>query len=145
MAGNLRMPQLNVTYAVGRLTRNPELRHTPSGTAVCNFDIAVDSYFSANGEMKKETVFYKCVAWGNVAEAVHKNTEKGKAVMVEGRFYEEAWQTKDGQDRKALKLRCNRVQALEWSNEQSSGDDYGNESQSRRGNDDDEFDGEMPF
>lgn len=86
---------LNKIILMGRLTRDPELRRTESGTAVCSFSIAVDRDFkSKNGE--KETDFIDIVSWRATAEFVSKYFTKGRMAVVEGRLQIRDWTDKEG-------------------------------------------------
>lgn len=87
---------LNRTIMMGRLTRDPELRKTQTGTPVCSFSIACDRGFkNASGE--KETDFFDCVAWRQTAEFVSQYFTKGRMVVVEGRLQNRNWTDKEGQ------------------------------------------------
>ena len=91
---------LNKIIIMGRLTRDPELRHTQSGTAVASFSLAVDRDFkSQNGE--KETDFIDVVAWRNSAEFVSRYFTKGRMAVVEGRLQIYPWQDRDGNKRRS--------------------------------------------
>ena len=93
---------LNRIILMGRLTRDPELRRTGSGTAVTSFSLAVDRDFkSQSGE--KETDFIDIVAWRNTAEFVSKYFTKGRMAVVEGRLQLRDWTDKDGGKRRRHK------------------------------------------
>ena len=86
---------LNKIFVMGRLTHDPELRRTGSGTQVCSFSIACDRDFkSQSGE--KETDFFDVVAWRATGEFVNKYFTKGRMVVVEGRLQIREWQDKEG-------------------------------------------------
>ena len=94
---------LNHIDLMGRLTRDPELRRTGSGTAVANFTIAVDRDFkSQSGE--KETDFIDCVAWRSTAEFVSKYFKKGSMAVVSGRLTIRVWDDKDGNKRRTAEI-----------------------------------------
>ena len=94
---------LNHTVLMGRLTRDPELRHTGSGTAVASFTLAVDrDYKSQNGE--KETDFIDIVAWRNTAEFVSKYFTKGRMAVVSGRIQVRSYTDKEGIRRKTAEV-----------------------------------------
>lgn len=94
---------LNKWEGMGRLTRDPELRRTPSGTAVVSFTIAVDRDFKGkNGD--QETDFIDIVAWRQTAEFVSKYFTKGRMAVVEGRLQIREYTNKDGQKRKATEI-----------------------------------------
>lgn len=88
---------------MGRLTRDPELRHTQSGTAVASFTIAVDRDFkNQNGE--KEADFINCVAWKGTAEFVSRYFTRGRMAVVEGRLQSRKYTDKDGNNRTAYEV-----------------------------------------
>ena len=94
---------LNKIIIMGRLTRDPELRRTGSGTAVTSFSLAVDRDFkSQNGE--KETDFIDVVAWRSTAEFVSKYFTKGRMAVVEGRLQIRDWTDKDGGKRRSAEV-----------------------------------------
>ena len=94
---------LNKIYLMGRLTRDPELRRTQSGTAVASFSLAVDrDYKTQNGE--KETDFIDIVAWRNTAEFISKYFTKGRMAVVEGRLQIREWKDKEGNRRRVSSL-----------------------------------------
>ena len=92
---------LNRIIIMGRLTADPELRRTQSGTAVASFTLAVDRDFkNQNGE--KETDFISCVAWKNTAEYVSNYFSKGRMAIVEGRLQMRDWTDKEGNKRRSF-------------------------------------------
>lgn len=94
---------LNRTIMMGRLTRDPELRKTQTGTPVCSFSIACDRGFkNASGE--KETDFFDCVAWRQTAEFVSQYFTKGRMVVVEGRLQNRNWTDKEGNKHRTTEL-----------------------------------------
>lgn len=99
---------LNKGILMGRLTRDPELRHTQSGTAVCSFTLAIDrDRKDANGE--KQTDFIDCVAWNKQAEFVAQWFSKGMMAIVVGRIQSRKWQDQNGNNRTAIELNCEEV------------------------------------
>lgn len=99
---------LNKIVLMGRLTRDPELRHTQSGTAVTSFSLAVDRDFKGqNGE--KEVDFIDIVAWRNTAEFVNKYFSKGRMAVVEGRLQMQDWTDKNGNERRSWKVNADHV------------------------------------
>ena len=101
---------LNKIILMGRLTRDPELRRTESGTAVCSFSIAVDRDFkSKNGE--KETDFIDIVSWRATAEFVSKYFTKGRMAVVEGRLQIRDWTDKEGGKRRSAEVIADDVPA----------------------------------
>ena len=94
---------LNRIIVMGRMTRDPELRRTNSGTAVASFTVAVDRDFKPqSGE--KETDFIDVVAWRNTAEFVSKYFSKGRMAVVEGRLQIRDWTDKDGNKRRTAEI-----------------------------------------
>ena len=99
---------LNRIVLMGRLTRDPELRHTGSGTAVASFSLAVDRDFkSQDGE--KETDFIDIVAWRSTADFVSKYFTKGRMAVVEGRLQIRDWKDKDGNNRRSAEVVADHV------------------------------------
>ena len=99
---------LNKIILMGRLTRDPELRRTGSGTAVTSFSLAVDRDFkSQNGE--KETDFIDIVAWRGTAEFVSKYFTKGRMAVVEGRLQIRDWTDRDGGKRRSAEVIADNV------------------------------------
>ena len=95
---------LNHITIMGRLTRDPELRRTGSGTAVASFSVAVDRDFGKNENGEKETDFIDCVAWRNTAEFISKYASKGRMVVVSGRLQIRSWTDKDGNKRRTAEV-----------------------------------------
>lgn len=107
------MASLNKVFLIGNLTRAPELRYTPSGTAVSDLRLAVNRSFSTQGgERREETCFLTVVVWGKQAEASAQYLDKGSPILVEGRLQTRDWETKDGQRRNVVEVVAERVQFL---------------------------------
>lgn len=122
------MIELNKVLLAGRLTRDPELKYLPSGTAVCDLRIASGrTYYDKNaGEKKEETLFITVTAWGKSAEFCNQYFTKGKGIFVEGRLKLDQWE-RDGQKHERISVVADRVQFAEpKSAEQGSarGGDY---------------------
>jgi len=97
---------------MGNLTRDPEVRYIPSGTAVADLRLAVNrKYKSGSGENKEETCFVNIVVWGRQAETCGEYLKKGSSVFVEGRLQYDEWE-KDGQRQNRLRVVANRVQFM---------------------------------
>ena len=106
------MMSLNRVLLIGNLTKDPELRYTPSGTPVATVRIAVNSSFkSQSGERKEETCFVNVVVWSRQAETCNQYLKKGRAVFVEGRLISRSWEA-EGQKRSTMEVRADRVQFL---------------------------------
>ena len=107
------MPSLNKVLLIGNLTRDPELRYIPSGTAVANFGLAMNRvYTTQDGERKEEVCFVDVDVWGRTAENCANYLEKGRLVLVEGSLQFRTWETEDGQKRSKLSVRAFNVQFL---------------------------------
>ena len=100
---------LNHITIMGRLTRDPELRHTGSGIACANFCVAVDRDFGKTESGEKETDFIECVAWRNTGEFVSKYFTKGRMAVVSGRLQIRKWTDKDGNQRKTAEVVADNV------------------------------------
>ncbi|MBI2594489.1 single-stranded DNA-binding protein [Candidatus Curtissbacteria bacterium] len=88
---------LNRVQLIGNLTRDPELRYTPNGTAVCSFGIATNrSWTTETGEKRDEAEFHRIVSWNKLAELCSQFLTKGKKVFVEGRLSTRNWNAQDG-------------------------------------------------
>ena len=99
---------LNSVIIMGRLTRDPEIRHTQNGTAVASLTLACDRDFKPkNGE--KETDFIDVVVWGKTAEFAANYFTKGRMAIVEGRLQVRGWQDKDGNKRKSTEVVADRM------------------------------------
>lgn len=88
---------LNKVQLIGNLTRDPELRYTPSGAAVCTIGLATNRYWTTEaGEKKEEVEFHRVVAWNKLAEICSQLLAKGRKIYVEGRLRTASWQAQDG-------------------------------------------------
>lgn len=104
---------LNKVLIMGNLTRDPELRYVPSGTAVTNFTVAVNRiYKDKTGEKKEEASFIRVVVWGKMAENCGEYLAKGRAVLVEGRLQSRSWEGQDGQKKSTLEVIASNVQFI---------------------------------
>ncbi len=95
---------LNRIILMGRLTRDPELRHTQSGTAVASFSLAVDRDFKSRSDGERQTDFIDIVAWRQTGEFVSKYFTKGRMAVVEGRLQIRDWTDKDGNKRRSAEV-----------------------------------------
>lgn len=86
----------NRVELIGNLTRDPELRYTPQGTAVATFSIATNRTFISDGERKEEADFHRIVAWSKLAELCSQLLKKGNRVFVSGRLQNRTWEGQDG-------------------------------------------------
>jgi single-strand DNA-binding protein len=111
---DVKLASVNKVLLSGRLTRDPELRYTPSGTAVSSFSIASSrGYKSQDGEWKESVAFVSIVTWGKLAVLSSEYLKKGSAVFVEGRLNSRSWETDEGQKRSTLEVTAERVQFLD--------------------------------
>src|SRR4030043_371550 len=92
---------LNKVQLIGNLTRDPELRYTPQGTAVCSFGLATNRSWMPEGaiERREETEFHRIVAWNKLAELCSQLLAKGRKVYVEGRLQTRSWEPAEGEKR----------------------------------------------
>jgi single-strand DNA-binding protein len=125
----------NTVTLVGNITRDPELRFTPSGQANCRMGLAVNRRWQdkASGEWKENTSFFDVISWGQMAENVGNSLKKGARVLVTGRLEQRSWEDKDsGQKRYAVEIIADEVgPSLRWATasveriERQGGDDGG--------------------
>ncbi len=107
------MASFNKVLLIGNLTKDPELRYTPQGTAVVNLRMAVNRRFkNKNQELKEEVCFLTAVVWDKQAETCNQYLHKGSAVLVEGRLQSRSWEDNSGQKRSVIEVRAERVQFL---------------------------------
>ena len=112
---------VNKWIGIGNLTRDPELKYTPAGTAVCNFSIACNERFKTkDGEQQEKVEYVNIVAWRQLAEVCGKWLTKGKQVYVEGRLTTRKWQDRDGQDRYTTEIEITQMQMLGGKGESGS-------------------------
>jgi single-strand DNA-binding protein len=97
---------MNTVILKGNLARDPELRFTPQGTAMCGFDIAINRKWNdANGQLKEEVGFFKCEAWGKTSEVICEYFKKGRPILIQGRLKQDQWEDKaTGAKRSAVKV-----------------------------------------
>jgi single-strand DNA-binding protein len=104
--------RLNIVILQGRLTADPELKHTSNGTAVCSFTLAVDRPYQKDGE--KQADFFTLVAWRNTAEFCSKYLYKGQLVAAEGSIQTREYTDKEGNKRKAYEVVVNKIHPCAW-------------------------------
>ena len=96
---------LNRVQLIGNLTRDPELRYTPAGTAVCSFSIATNRNWTTDtGEKKDEVEFHRIVSWNKLAELCSQFLTKGRKVFVEGRLQTRSWTAQDGTQKQTTEI-----------------------------------------
>ena len=108
------MANINRVVLVGNLTRDPELRHTPSGTSVCKLRIAVNSRQkdASTGEWGEKPNYFDVTVWGNQGESCAKFLSKGRPIGVDGRLDWREWDAQDGSKRQAVEIIADTVQFL---------------------------------
>ena len=113
---------MNKVILIGRLTKDPELRRTPTDVSVVQFTIAVNRAYQQNGE--KQADFINCVAWRNQAENLAKYIKKGGQIAVEGSIQTRSYDDQNGVRRFVTEVVCNSYVFLESKKEQKSNDEY---------------------
>ena len=101
---------LNQVTLIGHLTRNPELRYTPSGTPVASFGLAVNRRFKQGDERKEEVCFIDIVVFGKTAEHCGQYLAKGQQALIEGRLQQRRWETDDGTKHSKHEVVADKVQ-----------------------------------
>jgi single-strand DNA-binding protein len=117
---------INRVILVGNLTRDPELRHTPSGTAVCGLRLAVNSRRKdpSTGEWGEKPNYFDVTVWGNQGESCAQYLSKGRPVAVDGRLDWREYEAKDGSKRQAVEIIADSVQFLGGRGEGEGGQSY---------------------
>ena len=108
------MASYNKVILMGNLTRDPELKYLPSGTAVANFGLAMNETYTdrQTGEKKEEVCFVDVEAWGRQAEIANEYLQKGSSVFVDGSLRFDSWEADDGTKRSRLRVRAFRFQFI---------------------------------
>lgn len=116
------MASVNKVILVGNLGRDPEVRHAPSGDAICNITIATTDKWKdkSTGEKKEQTEWHRVSFFGKLAEIAGQYLKKGSAVYIEGSLRTRKWQDKDGQDRYTTEIKADQMQMLGSKGEQSA-------------------------
>lgn len=139
---------LNHIVIMGRLTRNPELRYTNSGTPVASFTVAVDRDYK-NDKDERAVDFIDVVAWGKSGEFVAKNFQKGQQAAVDGRLQIRNWTDNEGNKRKAAEIVANSIYFCGSKKEEVSDTGFGylphRDEEPEQFSDLSEEDGELPF
>lgn len=94
----------NRVELIGNLTRDPELRYTPNGAAVCTFGVATNRTYVSEGEKKEEVDFHRLVSWNKLAELCNQLLKKGHRVFISGRLQTRSWEGQDGQTRQTTEI-----------------------------------------
>ena len=116
---------LNKVELIGNLTRDPELKYTPQGTAVCTFSIATNRQWKTeSGENKEDAEFHRIVAWNKLAEICANLLQKGRKVYVEGRLQTRSWQAQDGAQRQTTEVVINDMIILDNKGAVAPGEEF---------------------
>ena len=122
MAGDL-----NRVILIGRLTRDPELRYTPSGTAVASFSVANNRTYAVSGEKKEQVSYFDCIAWSKLGEIITEYCKKGQRIAIEGRLQQRRWEDQENNKKSKIELVVENFQFL-------TGKGAGDESSQSQGN-----------
>lgn len=106
------MASYNRVILVGNLTRDPELRYIPSGTAVSEIGLAVNDRVKRDGQWTDETTFVDVTLWARTAEIANEYLSKGSSILIEGRLKLDSWENSEGQKRSKLRVVADRMQML---------------------------------
>jgi single-strand DNA-binding protein len=107
------MADFNRVILIGNLTRDPQLRYTPSQMPVCDFGVATNRRWTGkDGQKREEVTFVDCTAWGRQAEVIQKYLSKGRPIFIEGRLTYSSWEGPDGKKRSKLEVTVERFQFL---------------------------------
>ncbi len=107
------MPNFNKVFLMGNLTKDPELRYTASGAAVCNLRMAINrKYKGKDGNEKEDVCYVTVVVWNKTAENAGQYLKKGDPLFAEGRLQSKSWETEDKQKRSILEVVADRIQFL---------------------------------
>jgi single-strand DNA-binding protein len=115
------MGEYNKVIFLGNLTRDPELRYTPQGLAVCEFPIAVPHRYRLHDEIKEDVCYIDIVAFGRTGERSKGHLRKGSRVLVDGRLMQRRWETASGQKRHKYEVVANAVQFMDSGGVSGSG------------------------
>jgi single-strand DNA-binding protein len=114
---------VNKVILIGRLGKDPEVRYTPDGTMVTNFNLATDEQRKdKNGEKIQRTEWHRIVTWGKLAEICGNYLVKGKLVFVEGRIQTRSWEDKEGVKRYTTEIIASNMQMLDSKGQNKAGD-----------------------
>ena len=113
------MASENSVTLVGNLTRDPELRYTPSGAGVASFGLAVNRRYQQNGEWQEQVSFINVVAWAELGENAAASLSKGMRVIVTGRLEQRSYESKEGEKRSVTEVRADDLgPSLRWAHAQ---------------------------
>lgn len=127
------MANFNKVFLMGNLTRDPELRYTPSGTPVCEFGLAVNrQYTTREGEQREETCFVDVTMWGKRGVVISEYFTKGRPIFIEGRLKYDSWESAEGR-RSKLTVTAENFEFVGGRGGGGRGDSGGDRRQSQRG------------
>lgn len=133
---------VNKVILVGGLGKDPELKFTPSGQAVCNFSLATsESFKDKNGEKQSKTEWHNIVIWGKLAEIANQYLKKGSQVYLEGKITTRSWDDKDGNKKYTTEIVVSSFQFLSG----TKGKDEGEQQQSQPVGSNTEDNSDLPF
>jgi single-strand DNA-binding protein len=105
---------INRICLIGRFTKDPELKFTPTNTPIANFSLANNrSYAAGNGEKKEQVSFFNCIAWGKGGQLISQYCKKGQRIVIEGRLQQRSWDDKDGNKRSTVEIVVENFQFLD--------------------------------
>lgn len=105
------MASYNKVILMGNLTRDPELKYTPQGSAVCEFGVAVnEKYKGRDGQMVENVHFFDVTVWAKTAELVSQYCRKGSSVLVDGKLQQDRWESQDGKKMSKVRVTGERIQ-----------------------------------
>ena len=111
------MNDINKVCIVGRLTRDPELKFTPSNTPVANFTLANNRGYTTEGAKKESVSYFNCACWGKGGQIISQYMKKGSRIIIEGRLQQRSWDDKDGNKRSTVEVVVENFQFLDSSRE----------------------------
>ena len=111
------MNNFNLVILEGRLTKDPEIKYTQNGTALCKFSIANNSAYYRNDELQEEVTFVEVTTWSKLAEQCGEYLKKGRRVIVNGRLKQNRWNDSEGSSHSKITLVGNRVHFLDTKRE----------------------------
>lgn len=103
---------VNSVTLIGNVTRDPELRYTPSGSAILNFSVATNYRYKSGEEWKDSVEYHDCILWGKRGEDLKQRMVKGTKIYVEGRLRHSSWEDKNGQKRYKTEVDVNKLSLL---------------------------------
>ena len=122
------MASLNCVHLIGNMGQDPELRHTPNGVAVCNFNLATNKrYTDKDGQRHEQTEWHRIVVWQKSAENVAKYCSKGSKVYIQGELQTREWEDNDGNKRFTTEIVARVVQFMDAKGEGGGGSQSRNE------------------